>query len=241
MMQTAGAPATASPAATSALSPQQIAYFETFGFVHLPGLFREDMDWIVEAFEEVFANEGHPRMETYEHLHLAQRRIIIPGFITRSEKLTRLLEDPRVLGVVSSLIGPNWEYAESDGNLFFCESSWHPDTYAAPLHQFHIKLSFYLDPLTAESGAIRMIPGSNHPKTPYTRLLRRNLEDHTRVPEIYGVDHKDIPSWPLASEPGDLIVWNFRTIHASFNGGERRRLFSINFREKTSEDATASA
>ena len=27
-----------------------------------------------------------------------------------------------------------------------------------------------------------------------------------------------------------MIAWDFRTIHASFNGGERRRLFSINFR-----------
>ena len=26
-------------------------------------------------------------------------------------------------------------------------------------------------------------------------------------------------------------MWNFRTIHGSYNGGERRRLFSLNFGE----------
>ena len=52
-----------------------------------------------------------------------------------------------------------------------------------------------------------------------------------RVKDVYGIEHNEIPSWTLESEPGDLIIWNFRTLHASFNGGERRRLFSINFRE----------
>ena len=34
--------------------------------------------------------------------------------------------------------------------------------------------------------------------------------------------------------PGDVVAWNFRTIHASFNGQERRRLFSLNFKEPES-------
>ena len=35
----------------------------------------------------------------------------------------------------------------------------------------------------------------------------------------------------INSTPGDLIIWNFRTIHGSYQGGERRRLFSLNFGE----------
>ena len=218
------------------LTPQQVAYFETFGFLRLEGIFKDDVDRLVAGFEEVFANEQIPRMDTHEHLHLGQQRVIVPAFIHKSEQLEWLLDDPRVVGIVSNLIGPDYEYAESDGNLFYCESSWHPDTYSAPLPRLHVKLSFYLDPLHGDSGAIRMIPGTNHHKTPYARLLRNNLEDHTRVKEIYGVEHDEIPSWTLESEPGDLVVWNFRTVHASFNGGERRRLFSINFREPEHAD-----
>jgi hypothetical protein len=212
------------------VSPQQKAYFDTFGFVVLPGLFADDAPRITAGFEEVFANEGNPRMETFEELHLEQRRVIIPQFVTRTPNLSWLLDDPRTLGAVSGLLGPGAEYAESDGNLFFCESSWHPDTYGAALTRRHLKLSFYLDPLHGESGAIRMIPGTNHHRTPFAKALRANLEDPSAIADIYGVEPNEIPSWTLASEPGDVVAWDFRTIHASFNGGERRRLFSINYR-----------
>jgi ectoine hydroxylase-related dioxygenase (phytanoyl-CoA dioxygenase family) len=231
MTQSVRASKAAADGESFALAPQQIAYFETFGFLRVPELFRDDVGQLVSGFEEVFANQQSPRMETHEHLHLDERRVIIPAFIHKSEKLRPLLDDHRVVGVVTGLMGPNYEYAESDGNLFYCESSWHPDMYSAPMNQFHIKLSFYLDSLHGESGAIRMIPGTNYHRTPFARSLRENLEDHARVKDIYGVEHNEIPSWTLESEPGDLIVWNFRTLHASFNGGERRRLFSINFRE----------
>jgi ectoine hydroxylase-related dioxygenase (phytanoyl-CoA dioxygenase family) len=211
------------------LSPQQVAYFETFGFLRIPGLFADDLAVIMKGFEDVFARE-QPWI-TNEELHLEERRSIIPAFVQKSPDLAWLLDDHRVHGVVTSLMPGPYEYCESDGNLFDCESSWHPDTYSAPLTRFHVKLSFYLDPLTGENGAIRMIPGTNHHRTPYAKMLRRNLEHHAQIEEIYGVRYTEIPSWTLQNEPGDLIAWNFRTIHGSFNGGERRRLFSINFRE----------
>ncbi len=212
------------------ISPQQKAYYDTFGFVTVRGAFADDAPRIVEGFEEVFADEDHPRLETFEELHLDERRVIIPQFVERSPKLSWLLEDARVLGIVAGLLGPGAEYAQSDGNLFFCESSWHPDTYGAPLTRRHVKLSFYLDPLHGESGAIRMIPGTNHHRTPYAKALRADLEDPRGIADVYGVEPSEIPSWTLASEPGDVVAWDFRTIHASFNGGERRRLFSMNFR-----------
>jgi hypothetical protein len=212
------------------VTPQQKAYFDTFGFIRIKGLFADDADRIIEGFEEVFANDEYVRMETYEELHLDEKRVIVPQILEKSEKLSWLLDDDRVKNVVSTLLDPDYEYAQSDGNLFYCESSWHPDTYGAPLTRRHLKLSFYLDPLHGESGAIRMIPGTNHFRTPYAKMLRQNLEDPRGVADVYGVDVRDIPAFTLESEPGDLVAWDFRTIHASFNGGERRRLFSINFR-----------
>jgi ectoine hydroxylase-related dioxygenase (phytanoyl-CoA dioxygenase family) len=139
-----------------------------------------------------------------------------------------------VQGIVRSLIGERFEYAESDGNLFYCESSWHLDIYGAQLTRRHIKLSFYLDRLDADSGAIRMIPGSHHEGT-FARNLRKRFFEHTPAMELYGVEERDLPSWTIANEPGDVVVWNYRTIHASYNGAARRRLFSISFREP--EDA----
>jgi hypothetical protein len=213
------------------LSAQQVAFFDAFGFVKLTGLFAEDVDRLVAGFEEIFTN--HPVWETTDSLHFDQRRVIIPGFIENSELLRGLEQDPRVVGVVSSLIPNGYEYGQSDGSLFYCDTSWHPDSYDSPLSRYHVKLSFYLDPLHGENGAIRMMPGTNHYQTEYASSLRTNLNDPLQIPDVFGVAPDEVPSWTLESEPGDVVVWNFRTIHASFNGGERRRLFSLNFRELT--------
>jgi ectoine hydroxylase-related dioxygenase (phytanoyl-CoA dioxygenase family) len=221
------------------LTPQQVTYFETFGFLKLPGVFAADVDDIVQGFEEVFAVEGHPRMELYEPLHGRERRLIIPQFVTKSPKLSRLLDDPRVVGIVSSLLGDDYEYAESDGNLFDCESAWHSDMYGAPLHLHHVKLSFYLDRLRADSGAIRVIPGTNFFNETFAKTVRRKLLDPDNIRNEFGVDGREIPSVPLETDPGDLVVWDFRTVHASYHGGVRRRLFSINF--KASEQRQAAS
>jgi hypothetical protein len=217
------------------LSPQQVAYFDTFGFLRVPGLLRADIGEITAAFEEVFDNERNQPIETHEPLHAGQRRVIIPRFIERHETLSRLRDDPRVLGIVQGLIGENYEFAESDGNLFYCESDWHPDIYGAGMSRFHVKLSFYLDSLQGENGAIRVIPGTNHHKETFAGMLLKNFFGGKTLEEAYGVAPKDIPSYVVPSEPGDVIVWNYRTVHASYHGGERRRLFSISFRQAESD------
>jgi len=183
------------------------------------------------------AAEGHPLVDTYEQLHGEQRRQIIPQFVTKHPTLNQLRDDPRVVGVVTSLLGDNHEYAESDGNLFDCESFWHSDTYGAPMRIHHVKLSFYLDPLRATSGAIRVIPGSQHFKETFATSLRNGFREPGQIADVFGVAARDIPSVALETDPGDLVVWDFRTIHGSYNGDVRRRLFSINYREKPSEPA----
>ena len=42
------------PSTPLQITPQQVAWFETFGFLVLRGVFAEDMDRIREGFEEVF-------------------------------------------------------------------------------------------------------------------------------------------------------------------------------------------
>ena len=213
------------------LTPQQVTFYETFGFLRFPGLFRDDIGRIQAGFDEVFAADEHARMETFEELHGAERRQIIPQFVTKSDDLSWLLDDPRVTGIVSSLLGDH-EYAESDGNLFDCESHWHSDTYGAPLTIKHAKLSFYLDPLRADTGAIRVIPGTNYVREAYAKAVRSLTVDPTKIEEHFGMDPRDLPSVALETDPGDLVVWDFRTVHASYGGGIGRRLFSINFRER---------
>lgn len=213
------------------LSPQQIHFFETFGYLKLPGLVADDIDEIIGGFEDLFGDENQPVWETKEALHGDEKRVIIPGFIEQSPRLAPLREDPRILGIVHSLLGLDYQWASSDGNLFYCESYWHPDTYAAPLNHYHVKLSFYLDELSGENGAIRIIPGSHFHNSTFSRTLLKDLDKPDNVENAYGISGNEVPSVTLESSPGDVIIWNFRTIHGSYNGGERRRLFSLNFGE----------
>ena len=192
------------------LSPQQIYFFETFGFLKIPRLFADDIDDIIGGFEDLFGDEDQPVWETKEALHGDERRVIIPGFIEQSPRLAPLQNDPRVLGIVQSIVGRDYIWSSSDGNLFYCESYWHPDDYAAPLHHYHVKLSFYLDDLTGKSGAIRIIPGSHFHQQTYSRTLRRAFKDEAGVNELYGIPGGKIPSITVESTPGDLVIWNFR-------------------------------
>ena len=211
------------------LSELQVHYFDTFGYLKLPGLFVDDIDRISAAFDEVFARENVVVFESHDRIHLDRRRLTIPFFVDQSPTLAALRRDPRVVGTVESLIGPDYEYGESDGNLFFCETSWHNDTYGADLSRRNIKLTFYLEALTAESGAIRVIPGSHRTEEAFSKVLRGRVRHPEKMTELLGVEPRDLPGWPIETVPGDLIVWDYGTTHASFGCVERRRLFTMNF------------
>jgi len=220
----------AGTAAAFHLSPEQVRYFETFGFLKLPQLFEPEVDGISDGFEAVFRNTGHERMETYHAIHGDQRRITIPSFVDKDPRVHRLRDDDRVRGIAGSLIGDSYEYAESDGSVFYCGTAWHADIYGAPMSQYHVKLYFYLDALSSDTGAVRMMPGTNHFSETYASTLRADLEDPGNTRSAYGVDGAELPSFTLPTDPGDVIVGNYRTLHASFGGVDRRRLFTISFR-----------
>jgi hypothetical protein len=253
-MSADAAPAETDPDRSAfALTPQQVHFFETFGFVRLPGLFAEDIGAISTAFDEAARRataEGTASPEapadygdygstfadveavvTHDHVHFGARRVILPMVVERNEPLAYLTTDPRVVGVVHSLIGPEYEAIGSDGNVFSCDTAWHCDIFQSPLEQLHVKLFLYLDRLDSDSGAIRVIPGTNHWDSPYAATLRRDLADHGQVEERFGVAVDEVPSWTVPNEPGDLIVGAFRTIHATYGGAPGRRLIALSFKE----------
>jgi ectoine hydroxylase-related dioxygenase (phytanoyl-CoA dioxygenase family) len=84
-----------------------------------------------------------------------------------------------------------------------------------------------------------MIPGTNHYQSTFARTLRRDFTDVNGPEDVFGVDREEIPAYVLETEPGDAVVWDYRTIHASFGGRQRRRLLSLNFKEAAAEPAGA--
>lgn len=225
------------------LSPRQHHFFETFGFLRLPGFFADEIGEITSAFESAFeagyAAEPSEVAVYNVELHHNQERHNLLHIADRHPRLRELGDDPRVASVAGDILGPEYESAGSDGSIFFCESFWHADTFGAPLQQRHLKFSIYLDNIDGESGAIRVIPGTNHHRTPFSRALRRDLRQPDKIDELFGVEPSEVPATVLPSTPGDLILWDYRTIHASYSGGDRRRLISISFREKVDPDSPA--
>jgi ectoine hydroxylase-related dioxygenase (phytanoyl-CoA dioxygenase family) len=213
------------------ITGQQVTFLETFGYLKFPGLFVDEIEEITEAFEEVFADRDHVRVEMNEPVHRNDRRIMIPAFLDKHPALARLVEDERIQEIARTLLGDHVQYAESDGNLAFCPTEWHVDAYNAPIRQRHIKISFYLDSLRGDSGAIRVIPGTHFWQGTYAQRLRRSFREFGKSREVLGVDSTAIPATVIDSDPGDVLVWDYRIIHASFNGIDRRRFFTLNFRE----------
>jgi len=228
-----------------ALSEQQVNFFRSFGFLHIPKLFTPDEIACIEAgFEKVFEGHQDPGrddvmyikespLHTNARLHDDPHRYIIQDFLGRDENVSWLQNDPRMQAVARALVGENYEPASSEGSLFHCETSWHPDFYKATMDQFHIKASLYLEPLREHSGAIRVLPGSHFHKETYNQKLRWMMfKEADDIEAFFGVPADKLPSYTVDSDPGDLVVWDYRIIHASFMGGPRRRLLSINFREQ---------
>ncbi len=147
------------------LSEQQLNRFHTFGYLSFPGLLKGDIDWITEGFEEVMATacDGRP--------HDGSARTSIVPTIDHHEKLCTLLDDARILGIASALLGDDFNYASGDGNFYTGDTGWHPDGDYPEL--FAVKVAFYLDSVGRDSGALRVIPGSHHAESPWrTQGLR---------------------------------------------------------------------
>ena len=56
------------------------------------------------------------------------------------------------------------------------------------------------------------------------------MTDPTVTP--FGVPPSDIPCFPLESQPGDVVMFDQNTWHASFGGKTGRRMFTLNFAAK---------
>ena len=208
------------------LPQQQITFFNTFGYLACDNLFSTDeMEWITEDFEASIQEFGGGKN------HDGSKRTFFGGPIEHRPRLCALLDDPRILGVAGGVLGEDFNYAGGDGNFYMGDTRWHPDGNWEQL--FSCKIAFYLDPLTRDTGCLRVIPGSQSPN----HFLREI--DPNRSMELFGVPPRDFPgSIELETPPGDLVIFNHDLYHASFGGGKRRRMFTLNLTRncKTEED-----
>ncbi len=195
------------------LSQEQRDFFETFGYLVLPGLLRDELDWILDEFEAVFQNRGVT--------HDGSKRSTVVPFIDQREKLSTLLDNPKIVGLISSLIGHDFNYLGGDGNYYTGDTAWHSDGWH-DTGKF-IKVALYLDPVTRTTGCLRVIPGTHK-----VDIKNWDARKARTAQELWGIDQSQVPAIPLESNPGDVVAFNHNLMHASFGGSSRRRMFTLN-------------
>jgi len=196
------------------LTTGQCEGFKTFGYVVIPGLLSEEIDWITSEFHAVFKDKG---ME-----HDGSRRSVVVPFIDQREKLCTLLDNQKVTGTIGSLLGQDFNYIGGDGNMHSGDTAWHTDGG----HQvgLYAKFHIYLDSLTHHTGALRVIPGS-HLHGTWREQLRQILEQPA---DDMGINGADIPCVTVETNPGDVLIFNHNIYHAAFGGGTARRHVAMN-------------
>jgi hypothetical protein len=210
------------------LTDAEVAFFETFGYLGFPGLLSDRIEEVQTVFEEVWAGRGggHSGLP-----HDGTARSCIVPFIDQDARLASLIDDPRILAIARSLCGDDFNYMGSDGNYYVGDTGWHSDGWHPEIR--HIKIAFYLDPLTRDTGALRVIPGSHRLGEGYADQLQREIG---KSADRWGVSGREVPAIALETQPGDIVVFNHNTKHAAFGGDTRRRMFTINLCQRYPEE-----
>ena len=94
-------------------------------------------------------------------VHDGTKRSFLVPFFDESARLCTLFDHPNVVGVLSSLLGDDFNYVGGGGNYYSGDTNWHDDGGHRVGGLVFVKFHIYLDPLTRETGCIRMIPGSH--------------------------------------------------------------------------------
>ena len=189
------------------LTPEQKDYFSDFGYLLLPGLMADDVGWIIDEFEAVFQDSGV--------VHDGTKRSSIGPFIDQRARLCTLLDDPRIEGLLCGLLGEGFNYLGSGGELYVGDGLWHSDSAHRTLT--YVKLAMYLDPLTRDTGALRVVPGSH----------KQDWVGNLDPAALWDITPDEVPSVALENQPGDVVIFHESVLHNAIGGGNRRRMLNL--------------
>ena len=209
------------------LTEQQVTYFKTFGFLVMRQVFTpQELDTIDAEFK-------HSLDSLYRHKPFdgsSRQWAMMLGPDTPF--FASLLDDPRFYETAEQLYGEDVFAVNCDALRYVGNTNWHRDTQS--LHQYGVKIGFYLEPLRADSGALRIVPGS-------FKNEDINNDEIKRIVSQAGLDIPDVPAYVCESEPGDAIAFDLRSWHASWGGSQGRRMCTLVYynNPKTSEEEEA--
>ena len=198
---------------TTAFNESQLHFFKTFGYVVLRQfLTPDDLATLARELDEgLTAQFPHKPFDGTERHWTRMTDESTPFFAS-------LMEDPRFLTPAQQICGEDVLGIGIDANRYVENTGWHPDT--GNTVQIAIKYIFYLDPVTANTGTLRVIPGSH---------LLRGAERQAFMEGVGDTPLQEVPCQAVDMEPGDVIAFDIRTWHASYGGSKNRRACNLDY------------
>jgi Phytanoyl-CoA dioxygenase (PhyH) len=197
----------------------QVDWYRTFGYLVLRQFFEPEL---VEAIRQemvatMLAVHGDRYHERPQMSGMAGHYACLLG--PWAPRTVELVDSRRLVGLAERLVGgavlPS--PADTQGILYFDHAGWHNDT---GFDIRGVKFVAYLEPLEVDRGALRVLPASHR------------LSDHD-LSHLYSIDLKvpDVPAAVLATEPGDVIVFDPLVWHASWGGRDRHQWTTLYLRD----------
>jgi len=212
------------------LTDKQISHFGSFGFLVLRQHFTPDEVAVMKReAEEIYEEDRGGKPFTGEETQYIQ------PFFERKPFLSALPADDRIYMIGEDLLGPDFVLDGTEGRLRTGPTAWHggvPRTDAVRT----VKINIYPDPLTKDTGCLRVVPGSHLVASPdlYEPLRPVNQDPDYRP---FGMAPEDIPCVPLEVQPGDVVVFQEYVLHSSFGGDPGRHQLALSFfANPTTED-----
>ncbi len=204
---------TTTMASSPALTDNQLRFFKTFGYVLLRKFLRAgDLEILAAELERgLRAQFPHKPFDGSQRQWSRMTDETTPFFAS-------LMEDARFLTPAQQICGGDVLGIGIDANRYVGDTGWHPDT--GHVHQIGVKYIFYLDQVSAASGALRVIPGSHLLPQAEVEILAAGIRDRPL---------QEVPCQALDTEPGDVIAFDIRTWHASCGGGQDRRACNLDY------------
>ena len=206
------------------VTPQQKAFFDTFGYIRLRQQFSaEEMEAVSRETDKLLEEQrggGPPSGHQME---------VVEDIIEQGEVMTRMLVDDRIFGTVEALLGPRFIWNGSGGSIDFTDATvrWHTDRPNEP-HATTYSFHLYLEQLRADTGALRVIPGS-HKSTLHDDLLPVSEQAADSTMKVYGLSPTDMPQAVIESDPGDIVFFSQKIYHSVGGKLPGRRFLKLRF------------
>ncbi|HEU5391481.1 MAG TPA: phytanoyl-CoA dioxygenase family protein [Streptosporangiaceae bacterium] len=198
------------------LTTSQVDHFRTFGFIVLRG-------YLADRISALRAETDAAIRDAYAATY--DERVIdgISGhYLPMASRLTPVstslvCDDPRLIDAAEQLLGGPVIPECPEGVLYFSEAGWHTDD---GIGVRGVKFAVYVDQLTGDTGALRLVPGSHHPEQ-NARLAAYSRRGPDRSEAEAAACQASFPGFIADTAPGDGIAFDLHTWHASFGGRDR--------------------